>query len=243
MVRNVRFDAIDGVTRPVIALCNDYPDGHWIPPHRHRHGQLICGVTGAIVVATPQGTLHDVRMLGEARLHLLYLAPEAADGMPLHCQVVGMSPFIRSLMSEAMELPAEYDREGRAGALMNLLLHEMRQLPVLPLSLPFPEHPALARRCRQFLEAPTPHQTIADWSAALGLSRRAFTRLFRQQTGLSFVSWRQQACLIAALPRLVAGTSVTEIALDLGYDNPAAFTAMFKRIQGASPRSYLRQNG
>ena len=72
------------------------------------------------------------------------------------------------------------------------------------------------------------------------MSRRAFTRLFRRETGLSFVNWRQQACLVAALPRLVAGETVTTIALDLGYDNPAAFTTMFKRVLGASPRTYLR---
>ena len=75
------------------------------------------------------------------------------------------------------------------------------------------------------------------------MSRRAFTRLFRRETGLSFVNWRQQACLVAALPRLVAGETVTTVALDLGYDNPAAFTTMFKRVLGASPRAYLRRDG
>ena len=74
------------------------------------------------------------------------------------------------------------------------------------------------------------------------MSRRAFTRLFRPETGTSFVAWRQQACLLAALPRLIAGEPVTLVALDLGYDNPAAFTAMFKRSLGLSPRHYLKQD-
>ena len=84
---------------------------------------------------------------------------------------------------------------------------------------------------------------IENWAGPLGMSRRTFTRLFRRETGLSFVDWRQQACLISALPRLVAGEPVTAVALDLGYDNPAAFTAMFKRVLGSSPRSYLRRDG
>jgi AraC-like DNA-binding protein len=75
------------------------------------------------------------------------------------------------------------------------------------------------------------------------MSRRTFTRVFRRETGLSFTMWRQQACLVAALPRLVAGEPVTRVAVDLGYDNPAAFTTMFKRVLGASPRAYLAQNG
>jgi AraC-like DNA-binding protein len=110
----------------------------------------------------------------------------------------------------------------------------------LPFSLPLPTDQALARRCRAFLMAPTTHDTIDDWSGALNMSRRAFTRLFRRETGLSFVEWRQQACLVAALPRLVAGEQVTAIALDLGYKNPAAFTSMFKRSFGYSPREIPR---
>jgi AraC-like DNA-binding protein len=49
--------------------------------------------------------------------------------------------------------------------------------------------------------------------------------------------------LFAALPRLIGGESVTSVALALGYENPAAFTTMFKRLLGAPPRIYLKQNG
>ena len=43
-----------------------------------------------------------------------------------------------------------------------------------------------------------------------------------------------------ALPRLAAGERVTSVAMALGYDNPAAFTSMFHRSLGASPRAYCR---
>ena len=258
MVWNSRVEPFDHVPRPLIALGNDFPDGHVIPPHQHRRSQLLYGASGAVMVATAQGTwvvppergmwipggvVHDVRMLGAVSTRSLFLEPAAAEAMPRRCEVVGISPFMRSLMAEAVDLPVEYDPESRAGALMALIQHEMRQLPVLPLSLPFPAHGALARRCRRFLAGPTPHETIDDWSTALGMSRRAFTRLFRRETGLSFALWRQQACLVAALPRLVAGDPVTAVAIDLGYDNPASFTAMFKRALGSSPRNYLRRSG
>lgn len=47
---------------------------------------------------------------------------------------------------------------------------------------------------------------------------------------------------LAALPRSMAGASVTRLEVDLGYHKPAAFTTMFKRPLGASPRMHLLKN-
>lgn len=225
-----------------------------IPPHQHRRGQLISSATGVIVLTTdtgtwvmppqrglwiPPATEHWVRAVGGVNTQSLYLEPGVIPDMPAHCQVVGISPFMRSLLTEALKLPLEYEEDGRAGALMALICHEMRQLPILPLSLSYPTHGPLAMRCRQFIQHPNVHETIDDWSATLGMSRRAFTRFFKQETGLSFMAWRQQACLMLAMPRLVAGASVTTVALDLGYENPASFTLMFKRAFGSPPLAYL----
>ena len=254
MARGIRIEAIDDAPRPIVALGNDYADGCVIAPHSHRRGQFISSATGALVVTTPQGawvmppqrgmwippdTVHEVRAVGALQMQSLYLEPAASAGLPHSCQVVGVSPFMRSLVAEAVTLPVLYDVAGRAGALMGLIQHELRRLPVLPLSLPLPRRPELAERCRMFLREPQIHDAIDDWRRAAGMSRRSFTRAFRQETGLSFVAWRQQAAIVVALPRLTAGEPITSVAMALGYDNPAAFTAMFKRLLGVSPRNYL----
>lgn len=244
------------VERPVIALGVDYPDGHVTGGHHHRRAQLLCGLTGVVTVTTPHGAwlmppqrgmwippgaVHDVRMIGPVKMRSLYLEPESMTGMPDVCQVLGITELMRSLLAEAVTLPAEYEPDSRDSALMSLILHEIRVLPPLPLSLPLPSHQALARLCRRFIIQPSPHDTINEWSRDLGVSRRTFTRLFRKETGLSFVLWRQQACVMAALPKLASGQPVTTVAIDLGYDNPAAFTSMFKRILGSAPRDYLTE--
>ena len=48
-----------------------------------------------------------------------------------------------------------------------------------------------------------------------------------------------RACVVLALARLAAGDPVTVIALDFGYQGPAAFSTMFRRV-GAAPSAYLR---
>jgi AraC-like DNA-binding protein len=166
------------------------------------------------------------------------VAPEARLRPSPRCEVLAVSPLLRSLLMAAAELPAEYDLAGRDGLVMALLVAEVAAAPVIPLAVPFPHSPDLARKCHAFLARPDARATIDGWSANLRLGRRAFTRLFRRETGLSFAAWRQQACLLAALPRLAAGEPVTAIALDLGYDSPAAFSTMFKRLLGFPPSQY-----
>ena len=215
MPRNLHIDSVDHVPRTVIAIGSDYPDGHVVAPHHHRRGQLISGASGVVVLSTaqgtwvmppqrgmwiPPGTEHHVRMDGAVRMQSLYVEPDAAPGMPAHCQVVAISPFMRSLITEALSLPPEYELEGRPGALMQLLQYEMQRLPVLPLALHYPAHGRLSELCRQFLRRPNIHETIDAWAEALSVSRRSFTRLFRRETGMSFVAWRQQACLLCAMP-------------------------------------------
>jgi len=255
MVRGVQVEQVDAVDRPLIALGNVCSDSYIIAPHRHRRGQLLSADAGVLVVNTPEGrsvmppqrgmwippgVLHDVAVLGNVNMQSLYLEPDRLADMPTRCEVLGISPFMRSLIEQALDLPADYELDSRADALMTLIDLELRSQPILPLSLGYPAHAKLARKCSEFLAHPSIKHTIGEWCMELGLSRRTFTRIFRQEVGMSFVAWRQQACILMAIPRLIGGETVTAVALDLGYDNPAAFTAMFKRILGAAPRNYLQ---
>jgi AraC-like DNA-binding protein len=179
-------------------------------------------------------------MLGNVSMRSVYVTPDAIEGLPARLRVVGMTDLMRSLIIEAVTLPAEPQPTGRAGLVLGLLLHEIPDLPEQPLGLPFPSDARLAALCRRFVAAPSPHTTIDEWAATVGMSRRSFTRAFHRQTGLSLSTWRQQACLFAALPRLADGEPITRVALDLGYDSVPAFTTMFRRMLGTSPRGYMR---
>lgn len=255
MVRNVRFtQSHETLARPVVAVGNDYPHDHEIAPHHHGRAQLLFGATGVMTVQTehgawvvppdqavwiPPGVEHSVRMIGQVETRSVYVGRDFLDGLPTKCQVVGMSALMRALVLAAVDVPLEYEAVGRDGQVMALLLSELRTLPALPLSLPFPADVKLALHCRRFLARPSAHQTIDEWAEIMGMSRRTFTRHFKRECGLSFAAWQRQACLFAALPRLAGGEAVTTIALDLGYDSPAAFTTMFRKTLGFPPSRYL----
>jgi methylphosphotriester-DNA--protein-cysteine methyltransferase len=71
-------------------------------------------------------------------------------------------------------------------------------------------------------------------------SKRTLNRRFQDETNMSFQDWRQQCRLLRGLEMLVAGDSVTRVALELGYEHSSAFIVMFKRCLGSTPRRYLQ---
>jgi AraC-like DNA-binding protein/mannose-6-phosphate isomerase-like protein (cupin superfamily) len=252
-MRDVDPNDHEQAPRPVLAIGNDYPPAFELAPHRHQRAQLLYAAEGVVSVSTPQGAWaapperavwipagveHAVKMVGAVSTRSVLVTPETCPGRGERCQVLAVSALLRSLLIAAVDLPEEYDLAGRDGLVMALLAKEIELAPVVPLAVPFPRSPALAARCNAFLAEPEARATIDQWAADLGYGRRAFTRAFRRETGMSFQVWRQQACLLTALPRLAAGEPVTTIALDLGYDSPAAFTTMFKRLVGISPSRY-----
>ncbi|MET3794185.1 AraC family transcriptional regulator [Aquamicrobium terrae] len=250
-----RLKWLEQASDQIVAMPSDYPDGHRVPDHEHSRCQLLHALTGVVLVKThfgrwmvppdhamwiPAGIVHSVEMLGDVRMRSVYVVPDAIEGLPSRLRVVAVSDLMRSLIVEAVQLPVRPVPSERAVLVLNLLLHEIPRLPERPLGLPFPSDPRIDSLCRRFVAEPSPHTTIDDWAEWLGMSRRSFTRTFHRETGLSLSTWRQQALLFAALPRLADGEPITSVALDLGYDSVPAFTTMFKRMLGSAPRSYLR---
>src|SRR5262249_49287718 len=122
-----------------------------------------------------------------------------------------------------------------------LALLEIRELDTPPLRVVLPEDPRARKVCDGLLQNPSDGRTCEEWGARVGASPRTLERLFAKQTHMSFSMWRRQARLLEAMSRLAAGTPVTRIAHDLGYDSPSAFTAMFRKALGAPPSEYFRQ--
>lgn len=251
-VRNVPVSEVDHIDRPVLAIGTDYPPGFVLARHRHRRAQFLYGATGVMRVVTddgawtvppqravlvPAGTDHEVTMEGVST-RSLYVEPAAVPWFPARCQVVEVSALLRELLMAAVDVDPRHDRHGRDAALVELLLHELRGLVPLPLDLPLPRHEGLRVLCEEFLEAPRVHDPLARWAARLHVSERTVNRLFRAETGMGFARWRQRACVLRSLPPLARGAAVARVASDLGYDSPAAFSAVFARLLGTSPRDY-----
>jgi AraC-like DNA-binding protein len=93
--------------------------------------------------------------------------------------------------------------------------------------------------CREIQLALSSPWELEEVAAQLQISGRTLSRRFQRETGLRFSDWVRRARLLAGINALAAGTSVLDVALELGYDSPSAFSAMFKRALGVSPSDYF----
>lgn len=231
-----------------------FPNGFLVAPHAHARAQLIFATSGIVEVTAnrslwrippqralwvPPGLPHAMRACGDVEMRTAYVSPQACgQGAPSVPRMVNVSPLLRELIVRVAALPVDHRPSGREALMIELMLAEIDWSPEQPLPLPSGADRRLARICDAILADPSDPRTLEDWAAEAGASSRTLSRLFVAETGLSFVHWRQQARISAALPLLAAGTPVTSVAAELGYETVGAFSTVFRRFMGVPPRAY-----
>ena len=100
----------------------------------------------------------------------------------------------------------------------------------------------LAGTVRALLKAymgkrPLPIREVADLA---GCSIRSLQREL-QNEGCSFSSLLQEVRYLSSVPLLInSSASITDLAYELGYSDPAHFTRAFQRFSGTSPSAFRR---
>lgn len=101
---------------------------------------------------------------------------------------------------------------------------------------------AMARAQHWVAENLSASSPVESMSAGAGMSTRNFKRRFLQATGYTPLRYVQMLRIDEA-KQLLEQTSqpVDEIAWTVGYDEPAFFRRLFKRLVGLSPREHRRR--
>jgi AraC-like DNA-binding protein len=242
---------------PLFGLAEDRGTDEPIPPHHHDSAQLIHASHGVMTVETDDGlwvvpparavwvpafVTHSIAMSGTVRLKTLYLDPASVPIQGRHCCVVQVSALLHGAILRAVTFRQPYPADGPEARIAAVILDEIRAAKTAPLHLPTPNDPRARRVANAFRAAPSLRKSRRDWAHEAGASERTLERLFHAEVGTSFGKWQQQARLLRALEILAAGESVTSTALEVGFETPSAFIAMFRRAMGTTPARYFQQS-
>jgi AraC-like DNA-binding protein len=229
-------------------------DSCTLPVHTHEWHQLIYATHGVMSVWTAQGAWvvpphravwvparveHRIDASGPVWMQTLYLAMGLSDAVPRACCAVNISPFLRELILHVIGLGTLDQAIPAQARLIGVLLDQVEELPTIPLQLPMPRDERALRVVMWLHGHPASAGVLKQLARTAGASVRTIERLFLEETGLTFGKWRQQFRLLQALRLLAAGRAVTAVALEVGYDSPSAFIAMFRRALGTTPSRYF----
>lgn len=185
----------------------------WIPPNCNH-----CGISYGQIIAS------SIKVTAE------------------YCKLLPDTPCVVSASTLMLALIDRLDSAYLEGVLgtpeinvLRVLVDEIARAVCEPLYLPMPTDPRLTRMALAIINEPSSQVSLDEWAVQLYISRRTLTRRFKKETGLSLGQWRLQAKLHYALRMLSEGSSVTQVAIDLGYNSISAFSRSFKSVFGFSP--------
>jgi len=232
---------------PVIAVAKEFPAQTRTGGHNHDRGQLLFAVEGLMVANTAAGTWlvprghalwmpahlnHDVSMHGDVSMRTAYVRAAEAAHLSAECRVLKVGALLEGALIGLADEVRRLRRTERANHLIWLVLDEINRTPSTAFVLPLPRDVRLARVARALIARPGSPRTIDQWCDAVGVSRRTMTRLFRDQTGVSFGDWRRRLRLLSAATRVSDGEPLARVAASLDYRNMASFRAMARRHFG-----------
>jgi AraC-like DNA-binding protein len=229
------------------------PAGVRIARHTHAWAQVAYASRGVLRMATvgttwmvppsraiwvPPYVTHEVVIVEDAFLRTLYVNESVIPPGLDACRVVEVSGLLREVIA-ALDTPGL--TSARERLLGTLALDELTRSEPLPLSVPMPSEKRLRALCEAVIADPANTDSLERWASTVGASTRTIARLFRQELGVSFSQWRQQAILARAIPLLSQGRPLSHVAQELGYQSQSAFSAMFRRAFGESPRAFIER--
>jgi AraC-like DNA-binding protein len=237
------------------SLGQTFSNGHVLEPHSHPWGQLIYAVSGTMQVLVsdtlwlvpptralwaPAGTVHSIEMRGATAMRTIYVPAERAVDLPQHSHALEIEPLLREVIVHIVGLRLLREDVPSDLHMAQVFFDLIATAPRLPLFVPMPRDARAAVVAQALRHDPVCDDSIAILARAAGASVRTLQRVFREETGMRFVEWRQRLRLLQAITLLVQGTSVTQAGAAAGYASTSAFIAAFRQQMGDTPSRYVR---
>lgn len=247
-------DSVAATASGVSTLTLDLNDGIDIDVHHHQQAQVLLTTQGVLMVTTQSGCWivpsnyalwipaeiqHRTRTLGAVSIKSVYLG-ERTISLGSDCVVLEITPLTKALMITASQIDGNKLPDRRNELVFSLLLEELSRAKIGSVFLPLPNKGPLHDLCHRLVTARTLDWGLAECATHLDVNVKTIQRWFASELGITYGKWRTQARLLVALEELALGRSILNVALDAGYSNPSAFSAMFRREFGIAPTAFQR---
>ena len=233
-----------------------------VPPHIHNRGQLIYSEGGRMYITVdqkmwylparhymwiPAGKEHSIDLSSPATFlwNIYFTTWKNEDAFFQKAAVYPVNNLLLELIYFSKNWYGHITRENESRyALLSgikAVLPEISKHP-LPFDLPIPNNPRL-KKITAYLQANLADNLILpEVAAGFEMSESTFTRLFKKELKMSFISYLCTLRIIRAIELLSQkNASIKEICFEVGYESVPTFSNIFKKVVGVRPSVYLTE--
>ncbi|WP_145985783.1 helix-turn-helix domain-containing protein [Aquitalea magnusonii] len=214
----------------------------------------------AIAVIIPPGVIHAFKFASQTRGYVLTLdasglAAESEDGTQMFSILKGKADVMvlaaegncsaARIQALLEQIAAEFNNPGPAS--IRLQVWQVRALLLLLVRVQLQSEMnsdektvGLTVRFRELVETHyAQHWPVERYAAELNLTESRLNRLSQKNFGKSAFGFIQERLLLEARRKLIyTSTSISQLAYELGFSDPAYFCRFFKKQVGMAPGTF-----
>lgn len=220
-------------------------DTHWAP-HSHPTHELLWIEGGASTLKVhdttftiarswgmwiPAGVMHSGFAGKNTTLKAAQFNFSAVGALSNTAVAVEITPLLSQLLARLNE----GDLDPHSRNLTERMIVDVLSPAQHDISWRLP-HSLLVQPIVDAIMADPAHQgSLRHWARRLHVSTKTVTRVFQEETGLSFSRWMAAVRVHHAIMMLASGLEIEEVAQRTGYATVSGFGAAFRRLTGRTP--------
>lgn len=229
--------------------------------HQHPPGQIIYCIQGSIRVQTqtksesrfwylpaqqgiwvPPNLLHAAEIEAKSHFVSLYIEETLANKGSKEVMGFQVSNLLRELIMECSH--TDFSKETISEKEKRLYLCMFDQLENAKhdtVNFPLPNDQRLQKLLNMLLKDPSNKDSVSELGKKVGASSKTLSRLLDTEFQLSFTDLRNRIRILHASKALDSNLPIVNVALSLGFSSQAAFTTLFKKYVGITPKALIEQ--
>lgn len=242
-------EVVEGDAAVTVARWEMHRSFQW-KAHEHDAHQLIWAPRGSVQVETeeldwvlpptmglwiPGGIAHSVGGVDRAQIYVLYFDPGGCLLKWPASTAVAIGPLTRELIVHLADPARAGDERERAES---VLFDCLPAVSLTTFHIPMPNDARALAVAEAITANPADPRDLARWAHEVGAGVRTLTRIFSDETQMTFTQWRLHVRVRAAMQLLAGGASVNTTARRVGYRSTSAFVQAFSRVTGVTPANY-----
>lgn len=189
----------------------------------------------------PAQTDHRADMNKKIKVQSIRFEGDLFKLLPQNVQLIHLSELAQQIINKLCIKLEGQTKNNIVSNLLAVLLDEIHSSKHYDYAIKIPKEPHLYKVYTLFKNSLDYYPSLVVAADHVHINSRTLTRLFIKNTGMSFVTWKQQFIFVRSIELLYKYKQTKSVAYALGYNSESAFIAMFKKMSGGKvPSNYFR---